>query len=63
MAVSARAVDGAATDAVVRAVAEAFGLPRRAVTLVSGHTARTKVLALEGTTTELRERLHELLEA
>lgn len=63
VAVSARAVDGAATDAVLRAVAEAFGLPRRAVTLVAGRTARTKVLELQGATPELQERLHELLDA
>lgn len=50
--VSARAVDGAATDAAVRAVADAFGVPRRAVTLVSGATARTKILDVEGGTPE-----------
>lgn len=62
MAVSARAVDGAATDAVLRAVAEAFALARRAVTLVSGRTARTKILDLEGDATALRQRLADLLE-
>ena len=63
VAVSARAVDGAATDAVLRAVADAFALPRRAVTLVSGRTARTKVLELDGDEPSLRQRLHELLSA
>lgn len=63
VAVQARAVDGAATEAVLRAVADAFSLPRRAVRLVSGHTARTKVLELDSTPVELQERLCELLEA
>lgn len=48
VAVTARAVDGAATEAVLRAVAEAYGVRRRDVRLVSGATARTKVLELSG---------------
>lgn len=47
VAVSARAVDGAATEAALAAVAEAFGLRRRQVALVSGARARDKVVALE----------------
>lgn len=42
--VGARAVDGAATVAVRTAVAEAFGVRPRDVTLVTGERARTKVL-------------------
>jgi len=42
--VSARAVEGAATEAVLVAVAEALGIRRREVSLVSGATSRTKVL-------------------
>jgi len=61
VAVTARAVDGAATDAVLRAVAQAFGLRRRAVSLVTGRTSRTKVLELDGPAPELQERLLELL--
>lgn len=61
VAVTARAVDGAATQAVLRAVADAFALPRRAVTLVRGQTARTKVLDLDGPPRELQERLSQLL--
>jgi len=34
--VSARAVDGRATEAALTSVARAFGVPRRAVTLVTG---------------------------
>lgn len=42
--VSARAVDGKATEAAMRAVADAFGVHRRAVSLVTGSTSRRKVL-------------------
>jgi uncharacterized protein YggU (UPF0235/DUF167 family) len=56
--VSARAVDGRATEAALSAVATAFGVPRRAVTLVSGATSRTKVVDV---TTANPERLNELL--
>jgi len=37
-------VDGAATAAVLAAVAQAFQVRTRAVTLVTGATSRTKVL-------------------
>ena len=43
-----RAVDGRATEAALAAVAAAFGVPRRAVTLVTGGTARTKVVEVDG---------------
>jgi uncharacterized protein len=42
--VSARAVDGRATEAALAAVADAFGVRRRAVGLVTGETSRTKVV-------------------
>lgn len=41
-------VDGAANAALVPLVARAFGVPRRAVTLLSGDTARLKRLAVAG---------------
>ncbi len=44
VAVTARAVDGKATAATLQAVADAFGVHRRDVTLVSGERSRTKVL-------------------
>ncbi len=47
VAVTARAVDGAATEAVRVAVAEVFGIRVAAVRLVSGATARTKVLDID----------------
>jgi len=42
--VGAAPVDGAANDAVVEVIAEALGVPRRAVTIVSGATSRSKVV-------------------
>ncbi|MDO8105612.1 DUF167 domain-containing protein [Isoptericola sp. b441] len=47
VAVTARAVDGAATEAALAAVADAFGLRRRQVRLVSGATSRDKLVALD----------------
>lgn len=61
VAVTARAVDGAATAAVLRAVADAFGVRAREVTLVSGATSRTKVIELAVDPTAGQARLTELL--
>jgi uncharacterized protein len=46
--VTQRAVDGKATEAALAAVAEAFGLRRDAVTLVTGATSRTKIIEIAG---------------
>ena len=46
--VTAPAEGGRANDAVVRLLAEAVDVPRRRVSLVAGHTARDKVVELEG---------------
>ena len=46
--VSARAVDGRATEAALRAVAAAFGVRRRAVTLITGAASRTKIVEVAG---------------
>ena len=59
--VAQRAVDGAATAGVLKAVAKAFGLRPADVELVKGHTARTKVLELRGDERDLTARLAELL--
>jgi uncharacterized protein len=48
VAVTARAVDGKATEAALRAVAEAFGVRRADVTLVTGATSRDKVVEVDG---------------
>ena len=47
VAVNAPPVDGAANEAVTRAVASALDVRPRQVTLVSGHTARSKVLEVD----------------
>ena len=47
VAVNAPPVDGAANDAVLAALADALGLRPRQVTIVGGHTARTKVVAID----------------
>src|SRR5579859_1485617 len=46
--VSARAVDGRATEAALDAIAAAFGVRRRAVTLIAGATSRTKIVDVAG---------------
>ena len=59
--VAPRAVDGAATEAALLAVAEAFDLRRADVGLVSGLTSRTKVVELVGDEHGLATRLAQLL--
>jgi uncharacterized protein len=61
VAVTARAVDGRATAAVLEAVAGAFGVRRRQVRLVSGATSRDKVFELDGRPDELDAVFRELL--
>lgn len=46
--VNAPPVDGAANEAVVEVLAEALGVPRRAVRIVAGDSSRTKVVEVEG---------------
>lgn len=60
VAVGARAVDGAATEAALKAVAEAFGLRPRQVTLVTGVTSRDKVVELDAPPDEVGRRAAEL---
>jgi uncharacterized protein YggU (UPF0235/DUF167 family) len=60
--VSQRAVDGRATQAALAAVADAFGLRPRAVSLVSGATSRTKVVDVDGPDDVLRPLLAALLD-
>jgi uncharacterized protein (TIGR00251 family) len=55
--VTAPAVDGRATEAALAAVAGAFGVRRRAVTLVSGATSRTKVVDVAGADQAALDRL------
>jgi hypothetical protein len=46
--VAAPPEDGRANDAVLRLLADALSLPRTSLTLVSGHTARDKIVLLDG---------------
>jgi uncharacterized protein YggU (UPF0235/DUF167 family) len=55
--VGARAVDGQATEAALAAVAEALGVRRSAVTLVTGATSRTKVVDVAGATRSALDQL------
>jgi uncharacterized protein (TIGR00251 family) len=43
-------VDGAANDELVRFLAKQTGVPRSAITIVSGRTSRKKRISLEGVT-------------
>jgi uncharacterized protein (TIGR00251 family) len=54
--VTAPAESGRANNAVVRLLAETLELPRTAVTLVSGHSARDKIVELAGIEPEDLER-------
>ena len=49
--------DGKANAAVCKVVAHALGVPKTAVTVVRGHTARTKTLEVAGVTDADVERL------
>jgi uncharacterized protein YggU (UPF0235/DUF167 family) len=55
--VSPRAVHGKATAAALAAIAGAFGVPRQAVTLVSGAASRTKVIDVAGGDPAVLDRL------
>lgn len=45
-------VDGAANEALLRFLAARLGVPRSALAFVSGHTGRTKVVAVGGVSVE-----------
>jgi uncharacterized protein (TIGR00251 family) len=57
VAVAAPPADGAANAAVIEALAEAFGVPRRAVEIVRGQTGRRKTVRVAGGSAALLERL------
>lgn len=48
LSLTAPPVDGKANDAVLRFFAELFSVPRSAVTIVSGHSSRAKVVMIFG---------------
>lgn len=56
--VHAPPVDGAANEAVVEVLAEALGVPKRSVTIVSGASSRSKVVEVTNlSAAEIRARL------
>jgi uncharacterized protein len=56
--VAAPPVEGEANAALIRLLAKALGLPRSAVRIASGDTARVKVLEIDGLSeAEVRQRL------
>jgi uncharacterized protein YggU (UPF0235/DUF167 family) len=59
--VTARAVEGAATEAVVRAVADALGVKPRQISVTSGRTSRDKLLSVAEAPADLPERVRVLL--
>jgi uncharacterized protein YggU (UPF0235/DUF167 family) len=59
--VRARAVDGAATDEVLSALAQAFGARTNAVQCVHGGRSRTKFITIEGDDAALALQLRDLL--
>ncbi|MCL2584735.1 MAG: DUF167 domain-containing protein [Streptosporangiales bacterium] len=61
VAVSPRAVDGKATEAALKAVADAFGVRRRDVALVTGATSRDKVVEVNAVADEAARRHQALL--
>lgn len=63
VAVSAPAVDGRANDAVIRALADALGVPSREVEIVRGYTARTKMVSVRHAPDDLDERWRSLIGA
>ena len=50
-------VEGAANEALVDFLATTFGIPARAVTIVSGASSRTKIVELAGVTEDRVRRL------
>ena len=59
--VTAPAVDGRATEAALAAIAEAVGVRRRQVSLVTGSTSRTKVVEVADAGAVEEARVRELL--
>lgn len=55
--VTARAVEGQANEAALTALASAFGVRRRAVTLVTGAASRTKLVDIAGGEQAVLDRL------
>lgn len=59
--VQQRAVDGKATEAALRALAAALGVPRRTLRLVAGERARVKIVEVGDPPAGLAERVADLM--
>jgi uncharacterized protein len=57
VAVKQAAQDGKANAAIAAFIAESLGLPKSAVEVASGHTARGKRLFIRGDAAEIRRRI------
>lgn len=42
-----RAVDGAANDGVIKLLSEHFGVPKSRITILRGHTSRSKLVEVD----------------
>jgi uncharacterized protein (TIGR00251 family) len=51
--VNAPPVDGTANEAVIRVLAETFGVPRSSVTIIRGETGRKKTVRIAGITANM----------
>ncbi len=61
VAVSEPAIDGRASTAVCRAMAEALGVSLSRVSIVMGHTSRTKVVEINESDPHIQRKIAELL--
>ena len=59
--IAAPPVDGAANEALIAWLAKAAGVAKSAVSILSGHSARTKMLRLAGDPEMLAARIRSLL--
>lgn len=63
VAVTEPAIDGRASTAVCRALAEALGVSLSKVSIVMGQTSRTKVVEINDDNPQLQRKIAELLES
>jgi len=63
VAVSEPAIDGRASTAVCRAIAEALGVSLSKVSIVMGQTSRTKVVEISDTDPQIERKIAELLKS
>jgi uncharacterized protein YggU (UPF0235/DUF167 family) len=63
VAVSEPAIDGRASTAVCRAVAKALGISLSKVSIVMGHTSRTKVVEINDVDPQIQRKIADLLKS